>query len=428
MDVSIIVAGLSPNIRVFDAAVFSPAAEVSGADPMLNPGGDRDVHMEMDGYVVTARHLAAWDVVVDALLALHEHRRDAFHRVMRGCRKLSNAGKELDGLDDLLADADQARFELSSSREQRRDRLGFLSSEEARAFLDAARRVPLDAARPHIDPLWLATQRSFGTSEYAATPPGAFARAEGGGRDDMAPAMAHVIEVLRGAGVLADAPRGLLPGARAERRSLNTALEQYLRSQTGDDPGRADGEQELAFVANVLMAAGSLQSRPFTRREAKEAAAATCNLGLEYLPRRWGAPETHDLVTVFQAGWVVLHRDVSMPTCEAVLHALDRIHSADRDLQIGLHGLRRRLRESHQARTPWRPRARLDVLASLDLPAWAALTALLDEYPVMLSNVSRVDGRPPLTVNPSEFQFIATAGHIAAVHEFLGSLTDLLTR
>jgi hypothetical protein len=89
--------------------------------------------------------------------------------------------------------------------------------------------------------------------------------------------------------------------------------------------------------------------------------------------------------------------------------------------------LRRELHKQRQAGTPWRTRDRLDVLATLDLPAWAALTALFDECPVMLANVSAPRDRRPLTVNPSEFQFIADPRHIAAVHEFLRSLTKLLT-
>jgi hypothetical protein len=51
---------------------------------------------------------------------------------------------------------------------------------------------------------------------------------------------------------------------------------------------------------------------------------------------------------------------------------------------------------------------------------------------VMLANVSALSSqrrgdRRPLTVNPSEFQCVSNPQHIAAIHEFLGSLTELLT-
>src|SRR6187399_1494657 len=49
---ALVVAGLSPQIKVFDSAVFSPVAEESGADPTLNAGRERGVHAEIGGYLV----------------------------------------------------------------------------------------------------------------------------------------------------------------------------------------------------------------------------------------------------------------------------------------------------------------------------------------------------------------------------------------
>jgi hypothetical protein len=54
-----------------------------------------------------------------------------------------------------------------------------------------------------------------------------------------------------------------------------------------------------------------------------------------------------------------------------------------------------------------------------DLPAWAALSALLGGCPVMLANVHRPHGKPLLSVNPTEFQFVAQSAHIAAIRRFL---------
>ena len=113
-----------------------------------------------------------------------------------------------------------------------------------------------------------------------------------------------------------------------------------------------------------------------------------------------------------------------MVAAERLIHALDEVRYSDRDLQLGIHTLRRELRKQLRTGTPWRARRRLDVLATLDLPAWAALTALFDECPVMLANVSVSGDRRLHTVNPSEFQFIADAGHVAAVRAFLQSLPE----
>jgi hypothetical protein len=412
MDAALIVAGLSPSLAVFDSAVFSPAIEPSGADVTTNAGLERGVHAEIGGYLVVCRRPDAWEAIVEVLLALDARHPDAFHRVMRGCRKLTNSGFELDGLDNLLSNSAQAHFDLSLSREQRRDRLGFLSPQQARAFLDSARESPLAGEPPQVHPVFAAYRRSV-ADEPAA---------------DAASAVVSVIEILRGAGVLTDARRPLLPSGSDEPAGVNAALHRYLQLSAETDSASIAREQELAFLANALVAGCSVQGRAFTRREAMDAVAATCNLGLEYWPRHWPASSRHDLVAVFQAGLTILHRDVSMAAAEHLIHALDQLRSSDRDLQLELHVLRRGLHKARQARTPWRVRDRLDVLATLDLPTWAALTALFDECPVMLANVSAAGGRRPYTVNPAEFQFIAGEGHVAAVRAFLGSLAERLTQ
>ena len=269
------------------------------------------------------------------------------------------------------------------------------------------------------------------TDERADTEP-AEAQTDEPPSSDAASAVASVIEVLRGAGVIADAPRALLAAGQDERSPDNAALDRYLRlCAEADDDAWVTRNQELAFLANALVAACSVHGHAFTRREAMDAVTATCNLGLEYWPQPWRASSTHTLVTIFQVGWSVLYRDVSMVVADRVLAALDHVRTSDADLQFGLRVLRRELHKQREAGTPWGVCERLDVLATLDLPAWAALTALLDECPVMLANVSalsshRPGDRKPHTVNPSEFQFISTAQHVAAVHEFLGSLTELL--
>jgi NAD(P)H-dependent flavin oxidoreductase YrpB (nitropropane dioxygenase family) len=90
-----------------------------------------------------------------------------------------------------------------------------------------------------------------------------------------------------------------------------------------------------------------------------------------------------------------------------LLEALGDVQTSDRDLQFGLRALARELRKHAKAGAPWRARAGLDVLAPLDLPAWAALTALFAECPVMLANVSAPHDKRPHALDPSAFQFIA---------------------
>jgi len=429
MGAALVVAGLSPSIRVFDPAVFSPQVEPSGADVILNAGRERGVHADIGGYIVVARRADAWDAIVDVLHALEEHEPGTFQRVMRGCRSLSHSGREIDGLDDLLPEAEQVRVDLSVSREERRDRQGFLPPEQARVFLLSARLCALHGDPPRDQLAFTAYRRALGAMSAisAATDCVELQDNDPSARADEASAVITVMEVLRTSGVLADTPRALLSGGQDEPSSVNAALNRYLRRRADSDAARISQDQELAFLANAFVGGCSVQGRPFTRREAVDAVIATCNLGLVSWPQQWPASSTHSLITVFQVGWTVLHRDVSMVAADRLVHVLDEMRCTDHDLQLGLYVLRRELHKQLQAGTPWRARRRLDVLASLDLPAWAALQALFDECPVMLANVSDLHDRRRHTLNPSEFQFIATAQHTAAVHDFLLSLPELLT-
>jgi uncharacterized protein DUF6178 len=425
MDAALVVAGLSPRVKVFDPGVFEPVAEPSSADAVLNPGRERGVHAEIGGYVIVARRQDAWDPILEVLNALAELYAEAFHRVMRGCRKLSHSGREFDGLDELLSDAKQTRFDLSLSREQRRERIGFLSAPEARAFLESARHSRLSSDPPQDDPVFAAHERSL---DATAEPREDLTRRQAdSGAADTPAALASVIDVLREGGLLPDSPRALLSSGRAEPSSIHAALNGYLQHCAADDALWMMRHRELAFLANALMAGCSIQGRQFTHREAGDAVAATCNLGLEYWPAQWPASTTATLVAIFQVGWIVLHREVSIAAARELIDALDVVQCSDRDVQLELYRLRRELRQHLQTGTPWHARDRLDVLATLDLPAWAALAALLDECPVMLSNVSRTGANRPYTVNPAEFQCIASARDLKAIREFLESLPALLT-
>jgi hypothetical protein len=230
--------------------------------------------------------------------------------------------------------------------------------------------------------------------------------------------------MLRDAGVLATGPRGLLTAAPEDSAAVNATLDAYLQG-CADDIASVARVRELAFLANALMAGSSVQGRPLTRREAADAAAATCNLGLECWPREWPSPAP-DLVAAFQIGWTMLHDRVSMLAARGLLETLDRLEPRDRELQMDLHALRRALQTHLNAGTPWLVRDRLDVLASLGLPVWAALVGLFDDCPVLLANVSAQTDRKPHTIDPAAFRFVATLDHVAAVRRFVGSLASAL--
>src|SRR5207245_7320492 len=106
--------------------------------------------------------------------------------------------------------------------------------------------------------------------------------------------------------------------------------------------------QELAYLANTIMAGCSIQGRPFTAQEASDAAMAVCNLALENWPSRWlhekALPDNllvgRDLVGVFQVGWTVLHNDVGKYTAQRLMEVLAGLRYEDVLIQDGLDALR----------------------------------------------------------------------------------------
>ncbi len=326
LDPALVVAGLSASNTVTDLAVCSPVVEPGGADPVSPAGHEHGLHAEIGGYLVVARRSDAWEAIADLLRSLEEHHADAFHRLMQACRTLSNSGWERDGLDDLLSDRNQLRFDLALSRERRRDRSGFVSPERARAFLEAARHVSL-AEEPQRAG-WFEPQSN-----------------------------------------------------QALQLSTDSADAEWV-----------ERELEFAFIANALVAGCSILGRSFERQEASDAVTATCNLGIAHWPVRWAPAPAHTLTTVFQVGWTVLHRDVSMAASARLLDILDATRPLDRDAPFEFQAFARELRRQHQAGTPWRAR------------------------------VSPEAGRRVYTVDPSKFQFTQRGGTLPPSTRFSSRL------
>jgi hypothetical protein len=205
--------------------------------------------------------------------------------------------------------------------------------------------------------------------------------------------------------------------------------------------------QELAFLANTILAGCSIQARPFTAQEATDAAVATCNLGLENWAHHWIPAEArgsstveagaalpddflvgHDLVSVFQVGWTVLHQEVGIYAAERLISVLRRLQCNDRETQTGLDSLRVEMTRHWQAGAPWRARDALDAIMTLDMPAWATLLGLIDECPVLHGGIGASQGSRIREVSATAFEFISGNSQIAAVREFMRLLPETLSR
>jgi hypothetical protein len=439
MDADLVIAGLAQHARVFDRAVATAAHIL-----------DYELACDIGGYRLIAKRTDSWEAIVEILISLDAEHHDYFHRVMRGCRAVSNSGFELDGLHDLLAEEDQFMFDLALDREQRRDEQGYVTPAQARAFLHMSRELRLGSeTMPAANPIAHAYFRSLDqtTVEHTEAEPSA----------DPSEAAAALVDVLLEAGIIAQPPRALLNGSQDQTSDDNGALRRgrLMRGHMQfvfdrDRAAYARRGDELTYIANAIMAGCALQGRSFTAQEAWDAAVAVCNLGLENWPANWPPPRipprsaspigrslkkkslsddflvNQDLVTVFQVGWTVLHKDVGMSAAARLLEVLARLRCDDHDIQAGLDALRIELTRCCRAGMPWRAREALDVIAILDMPAWAALLGLIDECPVLHAVLSASRNPRTRSVSASAFEFISENSQITSIREFLQALPETL--
>jgi hypothetical protein len=411
IDAALVIAALSRDMRVFDPS--AGVGDGSGCD--------------VGGYRLVARRGQLSDTMVEVLVALKAEHPEYFHRVMRGCRKLSNSAPEVDGLDNLLTDAEQALYDLAGDRELRREKQGFLSPAQAAAFLQMSRQPHPDReCMPLGNPVAAAYFRSI---EWNAPPPAApeDSAAEVADATDGLKVRA-VLAVLIDAGVLPQQPHALLTGATEDAPRF-AHLRRHLDGVRDRDHSAASlRSEELVFLANAIVAGSSVQARPFTVQEASDGAAAVCNLALQNWPATLADDFLvgHDLVHVFQAGWRILHEEVCMFAAERLIAVLGDLRCDDRVIQADLNALRKDLKRHWRLGEPWRSREALDAIAMLDMPAWLGLAGLLAEFPVMHGGITASGPSRPRSISASAFEFISDNSQIAIVRDFIASLPDTL--
>ena len=437
VDADLATAAFAHYVRVFDPAALYPSVSADGEEmPDLLPSDDGR-SCEVGGFLVLAKRADSWDAIVAILCALDAQHHAYFHRLMRGCRKLSNAGYESDGLDDLLAGDEQAMLDGAFTREQRREQQGYMTPAQARAFLQMSRQVRRGtAATKPANPIARAYFQAIDWTTGADTDNGApglpAASTEPSAAEESAAAIAAVVDVLRDAGILPELPRALLDGAQGPAPRL-ARIQALMQSAADRDPGAFSMRgQELAFLANAIAAGCSIQARPFTPQEASDAAVATCNLGLENWPGGASLPEDflvgQELVGVFQAGWTVLYEKGCMYAAQQLIGVLRQLRCDDRETRAGLNALRIEMTKQWRAGAPWRARDALDVLTTLDMPAWAALLGLIDECPVLHAGIGASQGSRVRQISATDFAFISENSQIASIQAFMRMLPETLRR
>jgi hypothetical protein len=367
MDFDFVTAALSRYVLVVDSlAVMTLATEAEqegneASDELLAQREaakgllDDAVSLEIGGYTVVARRGEHWDALASILASLEQNHHALFGRLMSRCAEMASEWiVDNGGLYDVLSSEAQLLDDIAGDREARRDEQGYVPPQQAAAFLREARESPALAA-----PL----------ASGSRLPQ----HADGGPR---------------------------LGRIRA-------------RLASGDDADRE--RQELAYLANILVAGSTFAGHRFRAVEAAEAVLALCNLGLD-ISDSDGAGV--GLTALFRMGWSVGHRDVVRFVAERLAAILKTLRCPDRELRRDIRGLAARLEAELAVGTPWRARDELQILAALDQPAAAILDGLIDECPV----VPQWDPSAKAERVTPSFEFLSERRQVDWVREFVASL------
>jgi hypothetical protein len=433
MDFDFVTAAFHRHVLVLDDQAM--ALEREAADVLEEAGIEPDQRMdemgsaletgvsyELGGYRIVARRAEAWDALLAVLTSLAAEHPAFFGRLMARCAVLSTEWiVDNGGLYDVLTSEEQVLADAAADRGARREEDGYVDPPLAVAFLEIARATTREGgAMPSCDHVTAAYFRRLDRRAKVLPEARAVDVAGSTPRGSTARESRHLEAVLREAGVLPAKQTTLLAAATSDVRDRLSRVRAHLRSLE-EDEAHARATAELGFLANVLVAGCSFQSRRFRPVEAADAVLAVCNLGLERWPSRWPAPR--DLVLVFRVGWSAAHEEVCLRVARALVDVLAEVKTGDAALHRDLVALRRRLETHLSAGAPWRAREELDVLAALDGSTWSTLRGLLDECPV-IPRLEPATGKAHRVTG--EFDFISEQGQVQWVRDFVASLPERL--
>jgi hypothetical protein len=202
MPIEHLIPGFAHHARVFEIGAIG-AFETTDGELIESRSWGNGLTCEIGGYQLAAKREDAWNAIVAVLLSFESEHRHRFGELMSDLRWLSNSKPEIEPLDTLLETSSQMMFDVASEREGRREKKGFASPADARAFLQMSRCV-LPEAAPAPNPIARAYFRSIDPPPEVDESPAP--------RDEAA---VEVVELLTEAGVLPQhAPQGLLTGAQ----------------------------------------------------------------------------------------------------------------------------------------------------------------------------------------------------------------------
>lgn len=249
---------------------------------------------QLDGYLLLGRGEPGWDAWLSVILAWDRDDRHFLERVLdRAAAACTHYLEDLDELCEALTAAESLAEDVEAAREERRAAQGYVEARAAAAFL-------LLAGRPLTTPL-SEVSRDANTKAYFRGLPESL-RTQPFGAGQVLPA--DDASALKGSGLelLVDVePQSGAPDARAVVASDrdHVPLEAALEALAQVEPERfSQRMEELAYLANVLVAGASSGAGRLSPMEAASAALASVALGalLESSLRPGAKPLHQDLL------------------------------------------------------------------------------------------------------------------------------------
>ncbi len=222
---------------------------------------------ELDGYLLVSRTHDGWDAILALVLALDRDHRALLVRVLDRCASMSSPlVDDLEALTTVLSEGESLREDVEAEREERRSRAGFVEPRAARSFLTLASSGTSPAGER--DPV---TRTYFRDLDRAPARPSG----------KLAPDAATLMEWVGAMERSTDAPERRGPAKRALPAETTPTMD-AMRELRDVAPAAFDLRmEELAYLANVLVAGATHGGRRFRPSEAAEAALATVALGAE---------------------------------------------------------------------------------------------------------------------------------------------------
>ena len=340
---------LSHMLRVHTISMwgFERSTEIGDLERIYAPSYHESAYGQ---YFVTAAAPQHWETSRAAVDALWDHAPE----------RLLHLFALLSADESMLApetDRESSNRDFSSQRESTRERRGHVTPEGACAFLSFANTSSLETLHA-LSEYDLETRRHLSTIDdpletvTPITPEGAPRKASAAEEDSlsevrMAFEAAGLVEPADGARLLTHDVPNPLPVAQLLIRLANDNRDEFdMRAR------------ELAYLASVLIAGVAMSSQVLRAEDARGAALATCNLGLELLRKRHSGVSIErepGLVRLFLVGWRALGEIAprvvdtlkrSMRSLQAAAFALapaqrwllDDAQENLRDLQVAVSG------------------------------------------------------------------------------------------